>query len=429
MEEMEEILYPIGIQSFEKIRTLKLPYVDKTGYIRRLLNTTNYAFLSRPRRFGKSLLVSTLEAYFLGKKELFDGLEISKTETEWISYPVLHFDLSRSECTDPEKLEAYLKNTLINYENQYGVHNGELAGSIGERFGWLLQNIKDVTGKNSVVLIDEYDKGIVDVIDNASALARNQEILRPFFSQLKSMDAYIHYGFITGVARFRHYTLFSGMNNPDDISFDGRFAAICGITLEELLENFGPRVEELALTYGLSHESLIKRLIQKYDGNRFTDAQVSVFNPYCLLKVLSKLRMDDFWLTSGTSKVFIDYLTKTKFDITTLTKEWYTSKFLSGLYDTENPIPLLFQTGYLTIADFNLRRGKYKLRIPNGEVRNALLDDLAPIYLGSKIEESSDQSMDIREYLEDCDLKSFVKKVDSIIARVPYTIFLQKNAT
>lgn len=419
--------YPIGVQSFEKLREKGSIYVDKTGYIAKLVKGINYGFLSRPRRFGKSLLISTLEAYFLGKKELFDGLEISKTEKEWTVYPVLHFDMSGAECTNPVKLEGYLINLIKKYENKYQVCPGDDAKSVGERFGWLIENIYHRLGIRVVILIDEYDKGIVDTIKDIEALKQNQDLLRPFFSQLKTKDAFIHFAFITGVSRFRHYTLFSGMNNPTDISFDARYAAICGITQEELIKYFPEGIENLSKKYKTTCEDIINKLIQKYDGFRFSDAEIYVFNPFCLLRAFDQLKLGDYWLMSGTPKVFVEYLADSNFDITRLSSEWFTEKRLSSLFDDNDPIPLLFQTGYLTIADFDLENNLYRLRIPNGEVRADFLEDLAPIYLGSKIQDTTKLSKEIRNCLYSCDLNGLIRIIDSIIAKVPYHIFNDKD--
>ncbi len=414
-------MYPVGWQSFEEVRKYNAPYVDKTSYIRKLLRTTRYAFLSRPRRFGKSLFISTLEAFFLGKKELFEGLRISDTETEWKRYPVLHFDMSRSECTDPDDLEKYLNNQLGYYEDLFKVPKPSESCSVGLRFGTLLENIHRYNGEQSVILIDEYDKGIVEVINNAPALTRNQNILRPFFSQLKTMDSHIRFAFITGVSRFRHYTLFSGMNNPDDISFDPNYAAICGFTLEEVKQTYEESLKILAKEYETSVEDITQRILQKYDGYRFSRSETHVLNPFGLLKAFKECTLDEYWLMTATSKVFVDFLKQSTYDLTNLGENWVTKAQLSALYDTKDPLPLLFQTGYLTISDFDREFG-YKLKIPNGEVRSALLNDLAPMYLGISARESNQYAKQIRKCLEECDLTSFVRIVDSMIAKVPYPI-------
>lgn len=418
-----KIKYPVGVQSFEKIRTEGALYVDKTGLIAELISGTNYAFLSRPRRFGKSLLLSTIEAYFLGKKHLFEGLEISKYEEDWEVYPVLHFDLSKDEANNPEKLEEYLLKQISKYENQYGVTIGNDVTSVGGRFGWLIENVSVAMGKGCVILVDEYDKGIQETIDDKVALEKKQNLLRPFFAQLKAQDQYIKFAMVTGVARFKHYTLFSGANNLEDISFYEEFATICGITHDEMQHYFKEGLEALATKHGKSKEEITQELLQKYDGYRFTEANQHVFNPFSLLNVFKSLDLSGFWLKSGTSKVFIDFLQRANYDLSQIHGIWATQDQLSSLYDDNDPIPLLFQTGYLTVADYNLALGEYLLKIPNGEVRSALFQDLAPMFLGISSTVGAQKARQLRNCLIKCDLEGFVRILDSLIASVPYPIF------
>ncbi|MCC8114842.1 MAG: AAA family ATPase [Bacteroidales bacterium] len=417
------IKYPVGIQSFEKIRTEGALYVDKTGLIAQLISKFSYVFLSRPRRFGKSLLLSTLEAYFQGKKHLFEGLEISQYEDKWETYPVFHFDLSRDEASTPEKLEEYLLKQIKKYENLYGVTIGDDVTSVGGRFGWLIEYVSLATGKGCVILVDEYDKGIQETIKDQPALKRNQKLLRPFFSQLKAQDKYIKFAMVTGVARFRHYTLFSGANNLEDISFMRDYSAICGITFDELKEYFSQGIASLAQEYEDTQEAIVNQLLQKYDGYRFSRADVHVCNPFSLLRAFNNNSLGEFWLTSGTSKVFIDFLKQANYDFSQIYGIWATEKRLSSLYDDNDPVPLLFQTGYLTIGAYNRDLGEYLLKIPNGEVRGALFEDLAPTYLGITSTDGAQKARKLRGCLMKCDLEGFVKTLDSLISKVPYPIF------
>ncbi len=419
----KKVNYPIGVQSFEKIRTEGLLYVDKTGLIAQLISELHYVFLSRPRRFGKSLLLSTIEAYFQGKKELFEGLEISQYEDKWEAYPVLHFDLSGDEASNPEKLEQYLLKKISEYEHQYGVSIGNDVTSAGGRFGWLIEYVSRATGKGCVILVDEYDKGIQETIENKAALERNQQLLRPFFSQLKTQDKHIQFAMVTGVARFKHYTLFSGANNLADISFFEDYATICGITLEEMQRYFQQGIEELAAKHHKSIEEITEVLLQKYDGYRFTEADDHVFNPYSLLNVFQFKDLSGHWLRSGTSKVFVDFLKRANYDLSQIHGIWATKDQLSSLFDDNDPVPLLFQTGYLTVADYNLEFGEYLLKIPNGEVRGALFQDLAPIFLGISPTVGAQKARMLRSCLIKCDLEGFVRILDSLIANVPYPIF------
>ncbi len=418
----EDVLYPVGWQSFEMIRNAGAVYVDKTGMIAHLVRKSRFVFLSRPRRFGKSLLLSTIEAYFQGKKELFDGLEISWSEEKWEIYPVFHFDLSKSEASDPDKLEGYLWNQIHEYENQYGVYVSDCK-SVGEAFGWLISRVSRATGKYCVILVDEYDKGIQETINDKPALEKNQELLRPFFSQLKAQDKFIKFAMVTGVARFRHYTLFSGANNLEDISFMKPYSAICGITVDELRNNFSEGLASLAEEYEESQEDMVNRLLQKYDGYRFSRAEVHVCNPFSILRAFSTNFLGKYWLTSGTSKVFIDFLKQANYDITQIHGIWATEERLSSLYDDNDPVPLLYQTGYLTIEKYNRDLGTYLLKIPNGEVRGALFEDLSPMYLGIASNDAAEKARELRQCLVKCDLERFVSILDSLIAKVPYPIF------
>ncbi|MCC8120145.1 MAG: ATP-binding protein [Bacteroidales bacterium] len=419
----KKIKYPIGWQSFEKIRTEGALYVDKTGLIADLIDNSRFVFLSRPRRFGKSLLLSTLEAYFQGQKVLFDGLEISQYEDKWEKYPVLHFDLSRSEANNPDKLEGYLNNQLAKYEKYYGVTTEMKYGSVGERFGWLIEKVSEAVNKGCVILVDEYDKGIQETIDNKDALERNQALLRPFFSQLKSQDKYIKFAMVTGVARFRHYTLFSGANNLEDISFYPQYASICGITSEELIQYFTEGLKALAQEYECLQEKVVESLKQKYDGYRFSRADIHVFNPFSLLRAFKNNSFGDYWLMSGTSKVFIDFLKGAEYDLSKIHNIRASETRLSSLFDDKDPIPLLFQTGYLTIEKYIRNNEEYLLKIPNGEVRGALFQDLAPMYLGISTMDGAQKARMLRTCLEMCDLQGFVEVLDSLIAKVPYPIF------
>lgn len=376
----KRIIYPIGWQSFEQIRKNGAIYVDKTGYIDQLVHESRFVFLSRPRRFGKSLLLSSIEAYFKGKKELFEGLEISHTEEQWEEFPVIRFDLSKTECTDPAKLENYLINQLDYYEKNYDVDSGEKILSTGERFGQLIEKIYRKSTREVVVLVDEYDKGIVEAVHDKEALKKNQELLRPFFSQLKAYDDYIKFVFITGVARFRHYTLFSGLNNLEDISFNEDYAAICGVTMEELKKYFSEGLENMAEAYNTNVVDITSRIVQKYNGYKFTPANIHVINPFSLLNSLKDKSLSEYWLLTGTSKVFVEYLSQSNYDLSKLDNIWASKKRLSGLYDSNDPIPLLYQTGYLTLTKYDRDLDSFYLQIPNGEVRGALLEDLAQCF-------------------------------------------------
>lgn len=409
--------YPIGIQTFGEIRNHGYVYVDKTRYIYDMVSSGKYYFLSRPRRFGKSLLLSTIEAYFKGQKELFEGLYIAERETQWQKYPVLRFDLSGMEGNDTAKLLDFLSNRLAEFETLYGVKDNSQALSIGDRFGMLIDNIA-AQGSKVVILIDEYDKGIVDVLEDEKTLAKNQEALRSFFTHIKSKDENIRFAFITGVSRFHHLTIFSGFNNPNDISMQTRYASICGITQDELIHYFDAEVGDLARAKGISKEDAYTLLEQRYDGYRFTSKEEYVFNPFSLLNSLSDQAIKSYWIRTGTSKVFLKYLMHSSFDITRLEEAWISENKLTDIFSSQDPLPLLFQTGYLTIAEAD--DDIYRLQIPNGEVREALIYDLLPKYMG--VEESMIplSLKKLGRMVRNADIDGFMTLLKSLIASVPY---------
>lgn len=416
---MKSTKYPIGIQTFEQLRNRDCVYVDKTTFIHQLVccGVTTF-FLSRPRRFGKSLLLSTIDAYFKGRKDLFEGLAIYELEKEWKSYPVLHFDFSESQAKSSEVLTEFILWNLNCYEKEFGITETSVIKDVGLRFGALIEKIYQATGKEVVILIDEYDKGILEVLENTEQLEANQDILRPFFSQIKAKGKYLRFCLITGVARFRNYTIFSGFNNPKDLSMDPKYACICGITKEELLENFNESIISLAENIGLTFDQTVEQLRLKYDGYRFTSSREMVYNPFSILNCFDTDQLENYWVSSGSSKVFVDYLSKSRFDLLDLENMWVTKSRMESTYSTTDPIPLLFQTGYLTIKEFDM--GLYRLGIPNGEVRNSLVDDLIPRYMGIDKDDLPLMMRDLRRKLDSADINGFMRILQSLVAKIPY---------
>ncbi len=362
--------YPIGVQSFEELRTEGYAYVDKTGYIPELLRN-KYYFLSRPRRFGKSLLLSTLEAYFRGKKELFEGLEVSRYEKDWVEYPVVHVDFAAMGGSDINDLKNDLFLSLRSTARKYGVEIDPVNITLQGYFSELIELLHYKYQKKVVILIDEYDKGIIEVLQDQKLMEEAIKVLRPFFSVLKSHDRYIRFAFITGVSRFRNTTIFSGFNNPKDISMNPDFAAICGITREELVENFSGGIDGIAERYGYTREKAVEALLQKYDGYRFTSDEVYLCNPFSILNAMDDSWLDNYWIMSGSSKILVDYMRESGTSIGAMTSAWVDKEELGSTYSKENPLSLFFQTGYLTIAQWN-GDSLYRLRIPNEEVQAAL---------------------------------------------------------
>ncbi len=378
--EITETRYPIGVQSFEDLRREGYLYIDKTGYIRKLLRN-KYYFLSRPRRFGKSLLLSTLEAYFRGKKELFEGLEVYGHEHDWMEYPVVHVDFASMNGADTGAMVESLKRVLRVVAKEYTVELDPGYDRPEDIFAMLLEGLYNKYGKGAVVLIDEYDKGILEVLHDEQLLEQSIKTLRPFFSVLKSHDRYIRFAFITGVSRFRNTTIFSGFNNPRDISMEPEFAAICGITREELVQNFSEGIDRIAEGYGYTRDKTEETLLQKYDGYRFTRDKVLLCNPFSILNAMQTTILDNYWVMSGSSKILIDYMRKSNMDIEAMTSGWVGAAMLGSTYSTENPVSLFFQTGYLTISEWDGEDG-YRLRIPNQEVQSALALLFVPEYTG-----------------------------------------------
>ncbi|MCD8394904.1 MAG: ATP-binding protein [Bacteroidales bacterium] len=414
-------IMPIGIQSFATIRNQGMSYVDKTALIYELTQRPYAYFLSRPRRFGKSLLLDTMQAYFEGKKELFEGLAIMDLEKDWTPRPVIRLDLSRISAATETKLEEGLKVLVANEFERYGLTvradcvNSELM------FGNLIEQLYQTSGKGVVVLIDEYDKGLVDVLRDEAQLERNTAVLRPFFTQIKALGECLRLTFITGVARFRHVTIFSGLNNLNDISLDPRYATICGFTQEELTDNFRPQIEALGAKLGQSPEEAIETLRQQYDGYRFTEATELVYNPFSIVNCLDKLKLSNFWAMSGTSKILVDFLKNSHYNLADLDGSKISGDRLADIYNSRNPVPLFYQTGYLTICD--VRGDRYTLTYPNAEVKQALLEYLAPEYIGIDDVDMSNKLYDIKDAFADADVDAIMRSLQSLLGSIPYHLW------
>lgn len=379
-----EARYPIGVQSFEELRTNGYLYVDKTGYIPSLLSN-KYYFMSRPRRFGKSLFLSTLESYFMGRHELFEGLAIHEVEKEWIQYPVVHIDFNTMNATDVEELKDEIRKALFDIIAQYqievcsyGLWSNENY-PIGTLFEDVVIALHNKYGRQVVVLVDEYDKPFIEVLDNETMRDNAIAELRPFFGVLKSADKYIKFAFLTGVSRFRNTTIFSGANNLLDISMDREYGSLMGISHGEMLEYFKEGISGLSEYYGVPFDMMVETLRDRYDGYRFTRAEEWVYNPFSLLNAFKTQSLDDYWVMSGSSKILSTYLRESEFAIDELTSEWVSSNQLASTYSKVNPVSLFFQTGYLTIdkVDGNL----FLLKIPNEEVQGAMAQLIIPEFV------------------------------------------------
>ena len=374
-------LYPIGMQTFSEIREEDFLYVDKTEYIYRMTHTSGkYFFLSRPRRFGKSLLVSTMQSYFEGKKELFKGLVIDKLEKEWMEYPVLHFDMSGGKHMEPEQLELYLGYILEDQEKKWGINEPRIGAN--NRLIDLINTAYKKSGKQVVVLIDEYDAPMLDVAHEKEQLDVLRNIMRNFFSPLKYSEAKLRFVFLTGITKFSQVSIFSELNNITNVSMDDEYAGICGITKEELLENMSDDINMLADALGYSREMMIAKLKENYDGYHFSKKSPDVFNPYSLLNCFSKKELGAFWFSSGTPTYLINMLRQFGVLPTDIAPtEAVSSSFNAPTENMKTITPLLYQSGYVTIKEYDPETRIYTLDIPNKEIKVGLFDNLLPNYV------------------------------------------------
>lgn len=373
-------LYPLGIQTFSEIRKRDMLYIDKTEYVYRMASSGKFFFLSRPRRFGKSLLVSTLKSYFEGKKELFRGLALEQLEKEWTEYPVLHFDMSGGKHMEKEQLNRYLLYVLESNEERLGIHSDSTDPNI--RLIDLINTIYKKSGKQVVVLIDEYDAPLLDVAHKNDNLSELRQIMRNFYSPLKLCEPYLRFVFLTGITKFSRLSIFSELNNISNISMDEPYSGICGITKEELLTQMSDDIDALAEKIGLTREQTIDKLKENYDGYHFTWPSPDVFNPFSLINCFSKGKIDAYWFGSGTPTYLINMLNR--FDVLPANIAKMYAKASSFDAPTENMTsitPLLYQSGYITIKDYEPMSEIYTLDFPNKEIKVGFFESLLPNYL------------------------------------------------
>ena len=378
-------LYPIGMQTFSEIREEDFLYVDKTEYIYRMTHTSGkYFFLARPRRFGKSLLVSTMQSYFEGKKELFKGLAVDKLEKEWTEYPVLHFDMSGGKHMEPEQLELYLGYILEDQEKKWGINEPRIGAN--NRLIDLINTAYEKSGKQVVVLIDEYDAPMLDVAHEKEQLDVLRNIMRNFYSPLKYSEAKLRFVFLTGITKFSQLSIFSELNNITNVSMHQEYAGICGITKEELLDKFDEDIDVLAGRLGLTHEQALSKLKENYDGYHFTWPSSDIFNPYSLLNCLAEGQMNSYWFGSGTPTYLLNMMRKYDFTPIDLGEQMDASKddFDAATETMTTIMPLLYQSGYITIKNYDPDTELYTLALPNKEVRIGLYRSMLPHYLAAK---------------------------------------------
>ena len=413
-------LYPVGIQTFERIRKENKLYIDKTEYVYRMTHSGGcYFFLSRPRRFGKSLLVSTFESYFSGKKELFEGLAIEKLEKEWTAYPVLHFDLSKGKHMEKAQLEEYLGYLLEDYEQKYGIENHRNGNN--NRFNDLIEVVYRKTGKQVVVLIDEYDAPLLDVAHEKEKLDVLRNTMRNFYSPLKGNESMLRFVFLTGITKFSQLSIFSELNNITNVSMDEPYAGICGITKEELLTQMSDDIDALAEHLELSREETIQELKDHYDGYHFTWPSPDVYNPYSLLNCFAKQKMDSFWFGSGTPTFLIEKMREFHVLPSQLGKvRAKAASFDAATERMTSLTPLLYQSGYLTIKNYEKKIDVYTLDFPNKEIEVGLFDSLLPGYLGSEIDAGRVVVADISTYINNGEMDEALQLLADFLETIPY---------
>ena len=414
-------LYPVGIQTFERIRKENKLYIDKTEYVYRMTHSGGcYFFLSRPRRFGKSLLVSTFESYFSGKKELFEGLAIEKLEQEWMEYPVLHFDMSGGKHMEKEQLEDYLSNRLEAEERKWGITHTKRGAN--DRLTELITTAYEISGKQVVVLIDEYDAPMLDVAHDKETLDVLRNVMRNFFSPLKMCEPMLRFVFLTGIIKFSQVSIFSELNNIKNISLDDEYAGVCGITKEELLTQMSEDIDMLAEAQGMTREETIAKLKENYDGYHFSPASPDVFNPYSLLNCFDDKNFGAYWFSSGTPTYLINMLRKFK----VLPAKIGRSLARSSAFDapTENLktiTPLLYQSGYITIKGYDKMSQLFTLDLPNKEIKVGLFESLLPYYLEGMYAEEGDVAIaQMSVLIRQGDMNGALRLLQEFLGTVPY---------
>lgn len=412
-------LYPIGIQNFETLRQDGYYYIDKTEIIYRMVKTGRYYFLSRPRRFGKSLLISTLEAYFQGKREVFEGLAIDKLEKDWIQYPVLHLDLNIAKYDQANDLDDILNRNLVAWEELYGSDPAER--SLALRFAGVIDRAYKKTGQRVAILIDEYDKPLLQAISDPELQQKFRTTLKPFYGVLKSKDGCIKFALLTGVTKFGKVSVFSDLNNLMDISMDRRYIEVCGISEKEIHDNFEEELHELASIQGITYDTVCTELKDHYDGYHFAANSVGMYNPFSLLNTFAKMEFGSYWFETGTPTYLVELLKKSHYDLYRMAHEQTSSEVLNSVDpDSLNPIPVIYQSGYLTIKGYEKEFKIYQLGFPNKEVEEGFINYLLPFYTSVN---AVDSAFEIQRFVQEIrkgEIDAFLSRLQSFFADTPY---------
>ena len=419
MEDLQR-LYPIGIQTFSKIREGNYLYIDKTAYVYRMTHSaSSYMFLSRPRRFGKSLLTSTLHSYFSGRKDLFHGLAMEKLEKEWTEYPVLHLDMSTAKHADSEQLLQELNLKLYGYEQIYGRLEEEVNPN--QRLMGLIKRAYEQTGKKVVVLIDEYDAPLLDVVHERENLDVLRNIMRNFYSPLKACDPYLRYVFLTGITKFSQLSIFSELNNIKNISMDEPYAAICGISEDEIRLQMKDDLGGLAKKLEITPEEALMKLKENYDGYHFTSPSPDIYNPFSLLNAFADGKFGSYWFGSGTPTYLVKMLNKFGVKPSEIGRRQLKSSVFDAPTETmTDAVPLLYQSGYITIKDYNKMLDLYTLDIPNKEVRLGLMESLLPYYVNNKTPEATTMVAYLFYDIQNGDMDAALHRLQEFLSTIPY---------
>ena len=415
-------IYPVGEQDFEVIRNSGMAYVDKTAYIYRMTHGGGRTvFLSRPRRFGKTLLCSTLKHYFLGHRDLFKGLAIDALETEWAEYPVLHFDMSRCKSDNIEEVREAVTIQLRTLERQYDVR--DVAQGLGARLQNIIIQAHQATGRKVVLIFDEYDSPVLNVVDNEAKRNEVRSMFNTFYGPVKSMYEHLRFVFITGITKFSQMSIFSTINNISNISMVAEYEGICGITAEELKDNFSPDITALAKKEGVTSEDILDELRERYDGYRFGPGLTEVYNPFSLVNAFDKMDIDNYWFASATPSALIKTLQLYPFQPKSLERATVFKEMFDLAFDNfDTVLPILVQSGYLTIKDYDRRDKLYTLDIPNGEVRDGLYNMLMSYYITPSVEANSGIQMAVLKAMRADDIEAALCALRDYLSSLPYDL-------
>ena len=428
--------FPIGVQSFEQLRNDGYVYVDKTDLVYRLVKSGKIYFLSRPRRFGKSLLVSTIENYFLGRRELFKGLAIDALEKDWLEYPVFHIDFNSNNFTEAGTLDSVIEGLVSSWERVYG--RSDDYTDAGRRFAQVLRRAHEQTGRRCVVLIDEYDKPLLDVMDTnytieVSGQRRqledwNREVLRGFYSVFKAADNDLQFVLLTGVTKFAQVSVFSGFNQANDISMSEKYEALCGITQEELERYLAEPIDAMAEKLGITHDEVLQRLKAQYDGYHFSIAMKDIYNPFSLLRAFDELRIDSYWFATGSPEYLLRLMARSSENLNELVGRYYPPRmFIEYKATPDMPLPIIYQSGYLTIKDYRQSRDTFLLDYPNMEVQNGFISLAASEYFKSRNGKVDFWLQDLLDAMEDGKPDRMGQLFTTFLADIPYTARRKEN--